>query len=251
MVKEDSLAVPQPSGIGHIGNLEELDNCSHEERVLQGLLSSVACVISLARGGAFMLSAMRSQSEDGCSVAHLGKFSSQGLGAFRCEDGSLDAEHEGTVLLRHGWTRDAVEVYRMAPVYLHEDALPVAWAVAKDGCLDGLRHQEERASVPTGFRGTARRLLWERFGLHSQAPSEELSHTLGFSKEKDFHLQSMPLVALTDPSNPFGSKQMLTWAAVFYFLALLTLLAFQLEFRGTSNDYELLSTKSPETDNET
>lgn len=80
--------------------------------------------------------------------------------------------------------------------------------------------------------------------------AKELSHTLGFSKEKDFHLQSMPLVALTDPSNPFGSKQMLSWAAVFYFLALLTLLAFQLEFRG-SNDYELLSTKSPETDTET
>lgn len=104
---------------------------------LLGLLSSVACVISLARGGAFMLSAMRSQSEDGCSVAHLKKFSSQGLGAFRCEDGSLDAEHEGTVLLRHGWKRDAVEVYRMAPVYLHEDALPVAWAVAKDRPLSG------------------------------------------------------------------------------------------------------------------
>lgn len=114
---------------------------------LLGLLSSVACVISLARGGAFMLSAMRSQSEDGCSVAHLKKFSSQGLGAFRCEDGSLDAEHEGTVLLRHGWKRDAVEVYRMAPVYLHEDALPVAWAVAKDRPLSG---------------GCPRRFLWAR-----------------------------------------------------------------------------------------
>lgn len=44
--------------------------------------------------------------------------------------------------------------------------------------------------------------------------AKELSHTLGFSKEKDFHLQSMPLVALTDPSNPFGSKQMLSWVTL-------------------------------------
>lgn len=209
---------------------------------LLGLLSSVACVISLARGGAFMLSAMRSQSEDGCSVAQLKKFSSQGLGAFRCEDGSLDAEHEGTVLLRHGWKRDAVEVYRMAPVYLHEDALPVAWAVAKDRPLSG-------SSCGRGLCGLFLRPQEEEAVLLGQL-AKELSQTLGFSKEKDFHLQSIPLVALTDPSNPFGSKQMLSWAAVFYFLALLTLLAFQLEFRG-SNDYELLSTKSPETDTET
>ena len=48
------------------------------------------------------------------------------------QDGSLDVEHEGTVnLLRHGWTYDAVEVYRMAPVYLREaswTATPGTWS---------------------------------------------------------------------------------------------------------------------------
>eukprot|EP00913_Durusdinium_trenchii_P022479 g21116.t1 len=68
---------------------------------------------------------------------------------------------------------------------------------------------------------------------------EEMSHTLGFSKQDGFHLQSMPLVALTDPSDPFGSKRMLSWAVLFYFLALLTLLAFQLEFKAKERlDFE-------------
>ena len=33
----------------------------------------------------------------------------------------------------------------------------------------------------------------------------------------------MPLVALTDPSDPFGGSKLLSWAAVFYVLAQLAL----------------------------
>ncbi|CAK9108410.1 unnamed protein product [Durusdinium trenchii] len=67
---------------------------------LLGICSSLACVISLTKGGALMLSLLRSPSQDGCSVAELKGFFSRGLSAFRCEDGNLDSKHEGTVLLR-------------------------------------------------------------------------------------------------------------------------------------------------------
>jgi len=214
---------------------------------LLGLCCSVACVISLARGGAFMLSNLRSQSEDGCSVSELKGVLQKGLSSFRCEDGHLDVKHEGTVnILRAGWSSDAVEVYRMAPVYLREASPPVAWAVAKDRPLIG-------AVCGHGLCGLFLQPREDEAVLLRQL-TEELLNTLGFSKEKHYHLhnslQSLPLVALTDPSNPFGSRQMLFWAAVFYFLALLTLLAFQMEFRASNNDYELLATKSPDTDTE-
>ncbi|CAK9108412.1 unnamed protein product [Durusdinium trenchii] len=214
---------------------------------LLGICSSLACVISLTKGGALMLSLLRSPSQDGCSVAELKGFFSRGLSAFRCEDGNLDSKHEGTVLLRHGWSYDAAQVYRMAPVYLRAasqaTSLPVAWAVAKDGPLAS-------SSCGSGLCGLFLRPSADEAALLGKL-AKEMSHTLGFSKQDGFHLQSMPLVALTDPSDPFGSKRMLSWAVLFYFLALLTLLAFQLEVSyAKNNDYEPLATKSLDTDTE-
>ena len=55
--------------------------------------------------------------------------------------------------------------------------------------------------------------------LLSQLASE-LSEALGFASQ-GFEAMAVPWVALTDPSDPFGARKLLSWAAVFYVLALL------------------------------
>ncbi|CAJ1401015.1 unnamed protein product [Effrenium voratum] len=128
-------------------------------------------------------------------------------------------------------------VFRMAPVL--GEAGPVAWAVAKDMPLtsDACRGLCGILLEPT---------LAEEEVLHTLA--KELSENLGFSKQKDFELERLPLVALTDPSDPFGLKLMLFWAVFFYCLTLVALVFFVLDLLSES-DYEPVET-SPDTDTE-
>lgn len=53
--------------------------------------------------------------------------------------------------------------------------------------------------------------------LLSQLASE-LSEALGFASQ-GFEAMAVPWVALTDSSDPFGARKLLSWAAVFYVLA--------------------------------
>eukprot|EP00931_Biecheleriopsis_adriatica_P032036 TRINITY_DN18728_c0_g1_i2.p1 TRINITY_DN18728_c0_g1~~TRINITY_DN18728_c0_g1_i2.p1 ORF type:complete len:227 (+),score=29.63 TRINITY_DN18728_c0_g1_i2:330-1010(+) len=216
-------------------------------------------------GGSSVLDISRAPLKTGCLVTELAQVQKDGFHTFRCNDGFADLDWQRSIFKRwHGLGMNSdLTVYRIAPVYAarrdaqsvvgqvgqpengtaRQAAAPVAWAVSKDshispscGETEGLCGLILHADTPlTGCDG----YVGESTGAFFCPSFEEedmlretatdVARALGIAGSPGYDAGSVPLIALTDPADPFGQKYLFDVAVVLYALTLTSLVAFQCE----------------------
>jgi len=145
---------------------------------------------------------------------------------------------------RNGWYQEA-SIYRLAPVYAKTQS-PVAWAVSKDrkleerhvlgeGGLSGLILQPRNSSrafddcSEMGILNMASAAAMFCASAEEHETLRNLTRHLAHGLETKSSSSGIPLVALTDPSNPFGQFYLLVLTVVLYSLTLLALVLSQVD----------------------
>lgn len=192
-----------------------------------GLVCGVASIICLLHGGLPVWEIWRAPQKMSCSVADLSSIQQEGFHSFWCQDGRLGMEHQQSSLRLKTRRPSVVEAYHLAPVY-HGDssrdlAAPVAWAVSKNLHMHSLTGGLHGIVLDTGEDcvDTLRCLSSEDAELFGDLAQ-------GLAKKLSLKLQeTLPLVALTNPSNPFGQNYLLFMAGGLYLVTLCSLIALQ------------------------
>jgi len=183
----------------------------------------------------------------------------------------VDFEHQlATIQREHTVQGSTYTTYNMAPVFQNpDDAVPVAWAAAKNVHLDSGFQARLSDAVHGGLSGVIVTTKKEDSSMckglvcateKEQKGFDELKHAFiknlkASGPAADTHLQYLPTVELTSLTNPEGKIRHFIYAVVLYLITLFGLIVMQLDYikearsrpsvgPSTETRYEALSAAS-------
>lgn len=183
------------------------------------LLSAVGSIICLSNGGYVAFKAWLGTSTEQCSVTDLSQLHKAGVSKFFCQDGFMDEARQATLLMRDDSFRGGMKTFRMAPIYMDSTlGSPVAWGISRDHhlavspcsgsgvglcgvMLPPLTSAEIVCSTPVLC------LTMREKGFFVKLQDTVTKEIQEDQPDQDWDIGNLPLVLLTDPRDPEGSRK--------------------------------------------